>query len=43
MLEGGIDSLQMPSRPFFCDDGHTHAEGSYHLSSELTTISEEDQ
>jgi hypothetical protein len=43
MLEGGVDSLQMPSRPFFCDEGHTHAEDSYHLSSQLTTISEEDE
>ncbi|KAM0874356.1 hypothetical protein ACQ4PT_037482 [Festuca glaucescens] len=38
MLEGGIDSLQMPSRPFFCDEGHTHVEDSYHLVS-----SEEDE
>ncbi|KAM0919695.1 hypothetical protein ACQ4PT_008031 [Festuca glaucescens] len=43
MLEGGADSLQMPSRPFFCDEGHTHVEDSYHLVSELTTISEEDE
>uniref|UniRef100_A0ACD5VDY9 Uncharacterized protein n=1 Tax=Avena sativa TaxID=4498 RepID=A0ACD5VDY9_AVESA len=41
MLEGGADSLQMPSRPFFCDEGHTHVEDSYQLASELTTISEE--
>ena len=43
MLEGGAESLQMPSRPFFCDEGHTHVEDSYHLSSELNTISEEDE
>jgi serine/threonine protein kinase len=43
MLEGGADSLQMPSRPFFCDEGHTHVEDPYHLSSELNTISEEDE
>ncbi|XP_037411296.1 rust resistance kinase Lr10-like [Triticum dicoccoides] len=42
MLEGGVDDLQMPSRPFFCDEGHTHVEDSYHLSSELTAISEEE-
>ncbi|XP_044974691.1 rust resistance kinase Lr10-like [Hordeum vulgare subsp. vulgare] len=42
MLEGGVDGLQMPSRPFFCDEGHIHIEDSYHLSSELTAISEED-
>uniref|UniRef100_A0ACD5TSE3 Uncharacterized protein n=1 Tax=Avena sativa TaxID=4498 RepID=A0ACD5TSE3_AVESA len=41
MLEGGAYSLQMPSRPFFCDEGHTHVEDSYQLASELTTISEE--
>jgi hypothetical protein len=43
MLEGGANSLQMPSRPFFCDDGQTHVEDSYHLASELTTISEDDE
>jgi hypothetical protein len=43
MLEGGANSLQMPSRPFFCDEGHIHIEDSYHLSSELTAISEEDE
>ena len=42
MLEGGVDTLQMPSRPFFCDEGHIHTEDTYHLSSELTEISEED-
>ncbi|XP_044355208.1 rust resistance kinase Lr10-like isoform X4 [Triticum aestivum] len=42
MLEGGANSLQMPSRPFFCDEGHIHTDDTYHLSSELTEISEED-
>ncbi|KAM3198438.1 hypothetical protein ACQJBY_073533 [Aegilops geniculata] len=42
MLEDGVDGLRMPSRPFFCDEGHTHTEDTYHLSSELTEISEED-
>ncbi|XBI23513.1 hypothetical protein VPH35_048739 [Triticum aestivum] len=42
MLEGSVDALQMPSRPFFCDEGHTHTECTYHLSSELTEICEED-
>ncbi|KAM0909355.1 hypothetical protein ACQ4PT_014861 [Festuca glaucescens] len=31
----------MPSRPFFCDEGHIHVEDSYHFTSELTTVSEE--
>jgi serine/threonine protein kinase len=43
MLEGGVAGLQMPSRPFFCDEGHTHVEDSYHLASELTPISEDDE
>jgi hypothetical protein len=43
MLEGGTASLQIPSRPFFCDEGHTHIEDSYFYSSELTRISEEDE
>ncbi|XP_037415144.1 rust resistance kinase Lr10-like [Triticum dicoccoides] len=42
MLEGGSDVLQVPSRPFFCDSGHTPLEDSYHFMSELTAISEED-
>jgi hypothetical protein len=42
MLEAGADSLQMPSRPFFCDEGHIHVEDSYHFTSELTTLSEEE-
>jgi serine/threonine protein kinase len=41
MLEAGADVLQMPSRPFFCDEGHIHVEDSYHFTSELTTVSEE--
>ncbi|VAH71715.1 unnamed protein product [Triticum turgidum subsp. durum] len=43
MLEGGFDGLQMPSRPFFCDDEHTPVPDSYPLLSELTEISEEDE
>jgi hypothetical protein len=43
MLERDADSLQMPSRPFFCDEGRTHVEDSYDLSSELTTICEDDE
>ncbi|VAH70870.1 unnamed protein product [Triticum turgidum subsp. durum] len=42
MLEGSADTLQMPSRPFFCDEGHVHTDDTYRLSSELTEISEED-
>ncbi|KAK3161122.1 hypothetical protein QOZ80_1BG0072350 [Eleusine coracana subsp. coracana] len=41
MLECRPDGLQIPSRPFFCDDEHTCVEDSYHLSSELSTISGE--
>jgi hypothetical protein len=22
MLEGGLDGLRMPSKPFFCEEGH---------------------
>ncbi|KAL6881953.1 hypothetical protein ACP4OV_011425 [Aristida adscensionis] len=43
MIESGTDGLQMPSRPFFCDDGHTTVAESYQFSSELTAISEEDE
>ncbi|CAD6238202.1 unnamed protein product [Miscanthus lutarioriparius] len=44
MLECGTDGLQMPSRPFFCDNDHNMpAADSYHFSSELTEISEEDE
>ncbi|KAI5021283.1 hypothetical protein ZWY2020_055128 [Hordeum vulgare] len=41
ILEAGVDGLQMPSRPFFCDEGHIHVEDSYHFTSELTAVSEE--
>uniref|UniRef100_A0ACD5W525 Uncharacterized protein n=1 Tax=Avena sativa TaxID=4498 RepID=A0ACD5W525_AVESA len=41
MLEAGADGLQMPSRPFFCDEGHIHVEDLYHFTSELTMVSEE--
>ncbi|KAM3371314.1 hypothetical protein ACQJBY_018603 [Aegilops geniculata] len=43
MLEGGVDGLQLPSRPFFCDDGQTPVEESYDFCSGLTAISEEDK
>jgi hypothetical protein len=43
MLEGGVDSLQMPLRPFFCDEEHIHNDDTYRLPSELTEISEEDE
>uniref|UniRef100_A0ACD5VIW9 Uncharacterized protein n=1 Tax=Avena sativa TaxID=4498 RepID=A0ACD5VIW9_AVESA len=43
MLEGGTEGLQVPSRPFFCDDGQTPVVESYHFCSELTAISEEDK
>uniref|UniRef100_A0A0D9Y2G0 Protein kinase domain-containing protein n=1 Tax=Oryza glumipatula TaxID=40148 RepID=A0A0D9Y2G0_9ORYZ len=49
MLEGGVDALQVPPRPFFCDgDGigngmpPPQVMDSYLHSSELTAISEED-
>uniref|UniRef100_A0ACD5VP80 Uncharacterized protein n=1 Tax=Avena sativa TaxID=4498 RepID=A0ACD5VP80_AVESA len=42
MLEAGADGLQMPSRPFFCDEGHIHVEDSYHFTSGLTTVAEEE-
>ena len=43
MLEAGFDGLQMPSRPFFCEDEHTAVPDSYPLLSELTEILEEDE
>ncbi|XP_044984772.1 rust resistance kinase Lr10-like [Hordeum vulgare subsp. vulgare] len=43
MLEGSVDSVQVPSRPFFCDDEHSPVVEPYHFLSELTTISEEDE
>uniref|UniRef100_A0A0D3EIV9 Protein kinase domain-containing protein n=1 Tax=Oryza barthii TaxID=65489 RepID=A0A0D3EIV9_9ORYZ len=43
MLEGDVDGLQLPSRPFFCDDEPLPLlVDSYRFSSELTEISEED-
>ncbi|XP_006645443.1 rust resistance kinase Lr10-like [Oryza brachyantha] len=44
MLEGGVDRLQVPPRPFFCDDDHVAAVETFHLSSgtELAAISEDD-
>ncbi|WVZ71987.1 hypothetical protein U9M48_020513 [Paspalum notatum var. saurae] len=38
MLETGVDGLQMPPRPFFCDD---EVDGSYYMPSELNAIQEE--
>ncbi|KAJ1282997.1 hypothetical protein BS78_03G093800 [Paspalum vaginatum] len=38
MLETGVDGLQMPPRPFFCDE---EVEGSYYVPSELNAIQEE--
>uniref|UniRef100_A0A0E0FFE5 Protein kinase domain-containing protein n=1 Tax=Oryza nivara TaxID=4536 RepID=A0A0E0FFE5_ORYNI len=43
MLEGGIDNLQVPPRPFFCDDEQFTEVEPYHPSSNLTAISEEEQ
>lgn len=43
MLEAGFDALQMPSRPFFCDDQVATIADSYHLFSELTEVSEGDE
>uniref|UniRef100_A0A0E0BW38 Protein kinase domain-containing protein n=1 Tax=Oryza meridionalis TaxID=40149 RepID=A0A0E0BW38_9ORYZ len=44
MLEGGVDCLQIPPRPFFCDDNYIPAMESLYLSSEveLAAISEEE-
>ncbi|KAB8082425.1 hypothetical protein EE612_004302, partial [Oryza sativa] len=43
MLEDDVDGLQLPSRPFFCDDEPLPLlVDSYRFSSELTEISEED-
>uniref|UniRef100_A0A0E0BW51 Protein kinase domain-containing protein n=1 Tax=Oryza meridionalis TaxID=40149 RepID=A0A0E0BW51_9ORYZ len=41
MLEGGTDELQVPPRPFFCDDEQFPGVDSYNMPSELTAISEE--
>uniref|UniRef100_A0A0D9UW38 Protein kinase domain-containing protein n=1 Tax=Leersia perrieri TaxID=77586 RepID=A0A0D9UW38_9ORYZ len=43
MLEGGTDNLQVPPRPFFCDDEEFIEVEPYHPSSDLTAISEEEQ
>ncbi|CAO2174353.1 unnamed protein product [Urochloa humidicola] len=43
MLEGGVDALQMPPRPFFCDEGIIPEERSCSLSSELNVIEEDDE
>ena len=40
MLEAGVEGIQMPPRPFFCDD---EVDGSYSMSSELNAIEEEDE
>uniref|UniRef100_A0A0D9UW36 Protein kinase domain-containing protein n=1 Tax=Leersia perrieri TaxID=77586 RepID=A0A0D9UW36_9ORYZ len=40
MLEGDSDDLQVPPKPFFCDDEQHPGVESYHLSSDLTAISE---
>jgi serine/threonine protein kinase len=42
MLEGGVDGLEVPSRPFFCDGEDSDIVDSYHFFSELTAISEEE-
>uniref|UniRef100_A0A0D9UW35 Serine-threonine/tyrosine-protein kinase catalytic domain-containing protein n=1 Tax=Leersia perrieri TaxID=77586 RepID=A0A0D9UW35_9ORYZ len=44
MLEGGVESLQVPPRPFFCDDEYISSLESFHLFSEadLDAISEEE-
>ncbi|KAF2948094.1 hypothetical protein DAI22_01g011800 [Oryza sativa Japonica Group] len=41
MLEGGTDELQVPPRPFFCDDEQLPGVESYNMPSDLTAISEE--
>ncbi|CAO2193341.1 unnamed protein product [Urochloa humidicola] len=43
MLEGGVDALQMPPKPFFCDDETIPEVASYYLSSELNAIEEEEE
>jgi serine/threonine protein kinase len=43
MLEGDADALQMPPRPFFCDEEMLPEVASYSLSSELNVIEEEDE
>uniref|UniRef100_A0A0D3EIY9 Protein kinase domain-containing protein n=1 Tax=Oryza barthii TaxID=65489 RepID=A0A0D3EIY9_9ORYZ len=41
MLEGDTDELQVPPRPFFCDDEQLPGVESYNMPSDLTAISEE--
>ncbi|CAO2204917.1 unnamed protein product [Urochloa humidicola] len=43
MLEAGINGTEMPPRPFFCDDEHVPAAGSYYMSSEMTAIFEDEE
>nr|TKW13112.1 hypothetical protein SEVIR_5G077900v2 [Setaria viridis] len=43
MLEAGIDGLQIPPRPFFCDDEDGHTVGYSCLSSELDEIDGDDE
>ncbi|XP_039809568.1 rust resistance kinase Lr10-like isoform X1 [Panicum virgatum] len=43
MLEGDAGALQMPPRPFFCDEEMLPEVASYSLSSELNVIEEEDE
>ncbi|XP_071683270.1 LEAF RUST 10 DISEASE-RESISTANCEUS RECEPTOR-LIKE PROTEIN KINASE-like 2.4 [Lolium perenne] len=42
MLEGGVDGMEVPSRPFFCDDEDADITDSYRFFSEVTAISEEE-
>lgn len=43
MLDSSVDDLQIPPRPFFCDEEHSHVGDSHHFYSELTSVSEEDE
>ncbi|KAG2596105.1 rust resistance kinase Lr10-like isoform X2 [Panicum virgatum] len=43
MLEGDAGTLQMPPRPFFCDEEMLPEVAPYSLSSELNVIEEEDE
>ncbi|TKW13072.1 hypothetical protein SEVIR_5G076500v4 [Setaria viridis] len=40
MLEAGVDGLQIPPEPFFCGSEQNSVTGTFHLSSELSAISE---
>jgi hypothetical protein len=42
MLEGDADALQMPPRPFFCNEKMLPEVASYSLSSELNVIEEDE-